>query len=136
VQFKNVGYIPFMVFDGYANHGNLACRWLVEKLIDRLLPEPLIRLKAPAMTEASVLRQGRRMVVHVLHYSPQRRTPTLDIVEDVVPLMDVEISLKMERKPVRVYLAPERKALEFNYSAGRARVVVSRVDGHAMVVFE
>jgi Hypothetical glycosyl hydrolase 6/Beta-galactosidase trimerisation domain len=136
VQFKNVGYIPFMVFDGYANHGNLACRWLVEKLIDRLLPEPVIRVKAPAMTEASVLRQGKRTIVHVLHYSPQRRTPTLDIVEDIVPLMDVEISLKMGRRPGRVYLAPEQKALEFDYSAGRARVVVPRIDGHAMVVFE
>jgi hypothetical protein len=136
VQFRNVGYIPFMVFDGYANHGNLACRWLVEKLLDRLLPEPLIRVKGPAMLEASVLRQGRRMIVHLLHYCPQRRTPTLDIVEDIVPLMDVEISLKTARKPGRVYLAPEQKALEFDYAPGRTRVVVPRMDGHAMVVFE
>jgi hypothetical protein len=125
-----------MVFDGYANHGNLACRWLVEKLLDRLLPEPLIRVKGPAMLEASVLRQGRRMIVHLLHYCPQRRTPTLDIVEDIVPLMDVEISLKTARKPGRVYLAPEQKALEFDYAPGRTRVVVPRMDGHAMVVFE
>jgi len=136
VQRKNVGYIPFMVFDGYANHGNLACRWLVEKLLDRLLPEPLIRCKAPAMAEASVLRQGRRTIVHVLHYCPQRRTPTLDIVEDIVPLLDVEISLMAKRKPVRVYLAPERKPLEFSHVGGRTRVVVPRIDGHAMVVFE
>ena len=96
VQKGNVGYIPFMVFDGYANHGNLACRWLVEKLLDRLLPEPLIRLKAPAMAEATVTRQGRRTIVHILHYCPQRRTPGLDIVEDVVPVFDVELSLKTE----------------------------------------
>ncbi len=83
VQFRNVGYIPFMVFDGYANHGNLACRWLVEKLLDRLMPEPLIRVKAPAMTEASVMWQGRRIIVHLLYYSPQRRTPKLDIVEEL-----------------------------------------------------
>jgi Beta-galactosidase trimerisation domain len=136
VQRKNVGYIPFMVFDGYANHGNLACRWLVEKLLDRLLPEPLIRVKAPAMAEASVTRQGRRMIVHLLLYCPQRRTPTLDIVEDVVPLLDVEVSLKTPRKPARVYLAPQRKPLEFVHAGGRTRVVVPRIDGHAMVVFE
>jgi Hypothetical glycosyl hydrolase 6 len=136
VQRKNVGYIPFMVFDGYANHGNLSCRWLVEKLLDRLLPEPLIRVKAPVMAEASVTRQGRRMIVHLLHYCPQRRTPTLDIVEDVVPLLNVEVSLKTPRKPVRVYLAPQRKPLEFVHAGGRTRVVVPRIDGHAMVVFE
>jgi hypothetical protein len=136
VQFKNVGYIPFSVFDGYANHGNLACRWLVEKLLDRLLPQPLIRVKAPAMTEVSVMQQGRRLIVHVLHYSPQRRTPTLDIIEDVIPLLDVEFSLKTPHKPRSAYLAPERKPLPFDHASGRTRLVVPRVDGHAMVVFE
>lgn len=136
VQYKNVGYIPLPVFDGYANHGNLTCRWLVEKLLDRLLPEPLIRVKAPAMAEVSVTRQGRRTVVHLLHYCPQRRTPTLDIVEDVVPLLNVEISLKILGNARRVYLAPEGKALDFAHAGGRTRVIVPRIDGHAMVVLE
>jgi hypothetical protein len=136
VQFKNVGYIPFPVFDGFANHGNLACRWLVEKLLNRLLPEPLIRVTAPTMAEAGVTRQGRRTIVHLLHYCPQRRTPTLDIVEDIVPIFDVEISLKIRRKPGRVYVAPEREPLTFTHAAGRTRVVVPEINGHAMVVFE
>jgi hypothetical protein len=136
IQNKNVGYIPFPVFDGYANHGNLACRWLVEKLLDRLLPEPLIRVKGPAMAEATVTRQGPRLIVHLLHYCPQRRTPTLDIVEDIVPLFDVEISLKTSRKPMRVYLAPDKAPLKFAAADGRTTVTVPRIDGHAMVVFD
>ena len=76
------------------------------EIADRLLPEPLIRVKAPAMAEATVMRQGKRTIVHMLHYCPQRRTPTLDIVEDVVPFFDVEISLKTDREPGRVYTGP------------------------------
>jgi hypothetical protein len=136
VQSGNVGYIPFMVFDGYANHGNLPCRWLVEKLLNRLLPEPIIRLKAPAMAEATVTRQGKRTIVHILHYSPQRRTPTLDIVEDIIPLFDVELGLKTPRKPTRVYTAPDKLPLAFTHSAGRTHTIIPRIDGHAMIVFE
>lgn len=136
VQYKNVGYIPFMIFDGYANHGNLACRWLVEKLLDRLLPEPLIRTSAPAMAEITITRQRNRTIVHILHYCPQRRTPTLDIVEDVVPLFDIELSLKSARKPARVYTAPDKSPLAFTHSTGRTHIVFPRVNGHAMIVFE
>ncbi len=131
-----VGYIPLPVFDSYANNGNLACRWLVDAILSRILPEPLIRLDAPAMTEAAVTRQGGRTVVHVLHYSPQRRTPSLDIVEDIVPLFNIKLSLKTPRKPARVYLAPDESPLEFQCANGRTETVIRRIDGHAMVIFE
>lgn len=136
VQNGRAGYIPFPVFDGYANHGNLACRWLVKALLDRLLPEPIIQTNAPAMAEISVTRQGPRTIVHLLHYSPQRRTPALDIVEDIIPLFDVELSLKTDRKPARVYTAPDKTPLNFEYARSRARVLIPRIDGHAMIIFE
>ncbi len=131
-----VGYIPLPVFDSYANNGNLACRWLVDTILSRILPEPLIRLDAPAMTEATITRQGARSIVHVLHYSPQRRTPSLDIVEDIVPLFNIKLSLKTPRKPARVYLAPDESPLDFEYANGRTETVIPRIDGHAMVIFE
>jgi Hypothetical glycosyl hydrolase 6/Beta-galactosidase trimerisation domain len=131
-----VGYIPLPVFDSYANHGSLACRWLVDAILSQILPDPLIRLDAPAMTEATITRQGGRTIVHILHYSPQRRTPSLDIVEDIVPLFDIKLSLKTPRKPTRVYLAPDKSPLEFQYANGRTETVIPRIEGHAMVIFE
>jgi hypothetical protein len=129
-------FIAFPVFSSYAASGSLACRWLVEAALAQILPDPLVRLKAAAMTEAAVTRQAGRTIVHVLHYSPQRRTPTLDIVEDIVPLFNIELSLKISRKPARVYTAPEKSPLDFQYSGGRANVTIPRIDGHAMIIFE
>jgi hypothetical protein len=76
-----------------------------------------------------------RTIVHLLQYCPERRTKTLDLVEDV-PLYDVPLSLKLEKAPGRVYVAPAPTDLICEYAAGRARVVVPEVRGHAMVVFE
>ena len=64
------------------------------------------------------------------------QTEKLDIVEDIVPLHDVPMSLKLASAPKSVYLAPERSPLKFEYANGRASVTVPRVNGHAMVVFE
>ena len=82
------------------------------------------------------MRQGRRTIVHLLQYCPERRGENLDLVEDIVPLYDVPMSVRLGRKPKQVYVAPQETPLEFTYVAGRVQVIVPEVAGHAMVVFE
>jgi hypothetical protein len=133
---RRTAYIPYPVFSSFANHGNLACRWLVAQALDHLLPEPLLRVEAPSSTEATVTAQRGRRIVHLLQYCPERRTRTLDIVEDIVPLHDVRISLKLAARPKKVYLAPQRQSLDFTYEHGRADLIIPEIRGHAMVAFE
>ena len=77
-----------------------------------------------------------RTIVHLLQYCPERRTKELDIVEDIVPLHDVAVSIKLAKKPKRAYLAPDLRELVVDWSNGRAEFVVPRVSGHAMIVLE
>ena len=133
---RNVGYISYPIFGAYATHGNYPYRLLVKSLLDQLLPEPLLRLEAPTGTEATVMRQGRRTIVHLLSYCPERRTRNIDIIEDIVPLYHVPISLKCAHRPKFVYLAPSREGLLFEVRGDRVDVVVPEVRGHAMIVFE
>ena len=60
----------------------------------------------------------------------------LDLIEDVIPLFDLPLSLKMERPPKRVYLAPQETPTEFEHLAGRVNLRVPEVRGHTMIVFE
>jgi hypothetical protein len=131
-----VGYISYPVFTAYALHGNAPYRLLVRNLLERLLPEPLLRVAGPTTMESSVTRQGKRTIVHLLQYAPERRTEKLDLIEDVVPIYQVPLSLKLPRSPRRVYTAPDQAPVEFEYLAGRANLRVPEVNGHAMVVFE
>ena len=131
-----IAYIAYPVFGAFHQHGNLPFKLLVRNIIDQLLPEPLLRIGAPSSTEATMMWQKNRTIVHVLQYTPQRRTPKLDIVEEIVPLFDVPLSVKLPKVPKRVYLAPEIIELPFEHLRGRINLRVPRVDGHAMVVFE
>lgn len=133
-----VAYISFPIFAAYAAHGNYPYRLLVRNLVEKLLPEPLLRVKAPTSTEATVMHQEstNRTVVHLLQYCPERRANGLDLLEDIVPLHDVPVSLKLAKKPGKVYLAPEGQELHFTYANGRADVKIPVVAGHSMIVFE
>ncbi len=136
LQNGRCGYIPFPIFSAYAQHGNVPYRLLVGNLLERLLPEPLLRVTAPTSTETTVTRQKNRTIVHLLQYCPERRANGLDLVEDIVPIHQIPISLRLDKPPRRVYLAPGREPLSFSYQNGRADLTVPEVRGHAMVVFE
>jgi hypothetical protein len=99
--------------------------------------EQLLQVLGPSSLEATVMRQpSGRTVVHLLNYCPERRTPTLDIVEDIVPLYEVPLSLKLSKKPKQVYLAPQETPVDFEYINGRVTLRVPKVEGHQMIALE
>jgi hypothetical protein len=132
-------YINFPIFGSFARHGSPIYRELVRMLLQRLLPEPLVRVEGPTGLEVTLTRQEQptpRVIVHLLSYSPERRAEKIDLIEDVLPLYRVPLSLKLNRRPASVYLAPHREKIEFGFESGRANLIVPEVRGHAMVVFE
>jgi hypothetical protein len=133
---KNVAYISYPIFRLYAEYGNESHRILVKKLVDLLLPEPLLRVEGPTGLETSVSQQGARTIVHLLFYTPERRAPGMDLVEDIIPLHQVPLSIKLAQPPQKVYTAPEMAPLPLQYKDSYAHIVVPEVRGHAMVIFE
>ena len=138
---KNVAYLAFPAFHSFGEHGNLSYRLLVKAALDRLLPEPLIKVSGPSYIEATVQRQPTtgsqtRTIIHLLGYFAQRRTAGLDIAEDIVLLYDVQVSLKLPVAPREVYLAPSRLPLTFTYNAGRVVLKLPVLRGHEMIVVE
>jgi len=135
-QKGNLIYISFPVFSGYANNAYEVQKLLVRNCIQRLLPNPLVKTDLPSTAELTVTEQNGRRILHVLHYPAARRAPDLDIVEEVIPLSNVNIALRTDQKPKQVYLAPQRHTLKLDYNDGYASIVVPSVQGHQMAVFE
>jgi hypothetical protein len=135
-QRGRIVYFAVPVFRAYARNGYAVYRQLVGNAIRRFIADPLIEGQLPSPAQATVTAQRGRRIVHLLHYIPERRSPDLDIVEDVIPLHDVPVAARVARRPARVYLAPQKQDLRFEYAGGYARVTVPVVNGHQMVVFE
>ena len=133
-------YCAFPLFRAYKLHGNQIYKQVIARLIAGLLPDPLLRVTGPSTLEATLLEQrptgARRWVAHLLHYIPQRRTPALDIVEDVIPLHDLPLSVKTPSRPRRVYMAPQLVDLPFEWDGRYASCVLPRLDGHQLVCYE
>ena len=64
----------------------------------------------------------------------RERRGELDIVEDAMPLVDLPISIRTDRPPKSVELAPHGERLDHEYRDGYATVHVTLRDGHGMLV--
>lgn len=135
VASQNAVYMAFPAFRQYAEMGQAYLREIVLHGLRLLLPDPVLETGLPVQGIQALAVQGRRHIVHLLYASPVKRGAR-EVIEDLVPLHDVEVSLRLDRRPGRVFLAPEARALDFRYQDGRLGFRVPRVTGHQMVVAE
>lgn len=131
-------YFAHPIFGMISRHGSPFHRQIVMNALRRLLPDPMLEAKAPSTAQITLTRQAAagRDIVHILHYIPEKRYEKAETVEEVIPLYNVELSLRREQAPRRVYLAPSGTPLSVDHAAGITRLVVPEVVGHQMVVVE
>jgi len=135
----NVVYCHSPLFGAYRQHAVPAYRHLVAALLDGLVPEPVLMAPGlPTSAEATLLRQpavGGRTILHLLNVLPQRRGAAIDIVEEVIPLRDVRVGVRLDAPAGEVTLAPGGERLETETTDGVTWVTVPEVGAHAVVVF-
>ncbi|MBW7460111.1 beta-galactosidase, partial [Paenibacillus sepulcri] len=77
-----------------------------------------------------------RYVNHLLYASPVKRGDGVEVIEDIIPLHDVEVALNLPEAAKRVYLAPQGTELPFRQNETTIAYTVPRLECHQMVVIE
>jgi hypothetical protein len=98
----------------------------------------VIAPRLPTTAEIALLRQpgqAGRTVLHLIHYAPQRRGVSIDIVEDVLPLSNVRIGVRLCQATTGVSLAPSGEKVPHEVCDGVTWVTVPSVIGHQVVVY-
>ncbi|RKN79208.1 alpha-amylase family protein [Paenibacillus ginsengarvi] len=132
-------YIAWDIFEDYADKGSLFLRETVSYALGRLLGEQrTLRTTLPAQGVTTLQAQPdeNRWVHHLLYASPVRRGQSTEIIEDIVPLFDVQASVKADRPVGRVYLAPQMAELPFESKDGTVTYTVPKLECHQMVVLQ
>ena len=124
----------------FSEYNAVAPRWekqLFLNALDLLLPDPLVRHDGPTTLQVTVNEQPdeNRWIVHLLHYIPERRSQEIETIEDVIPLYNVKISIKLP-KVKDVMSVPEQESLPYEQKNGRVEFMVPQLVGHQMIALE
>src|SRR5690606_37155124 len=122
------------LFSEYAQSAKRVHKQVIGNCINRLLPQPRVGVNnLPSTAIVTVRQQGADLIVHLLHYVHQRRGKILDVIEDVLPLYNVQLSIRAEQIPSLVELVPEHESLTFTQDGGYVRFTVPVVNGYQIV---
>ncbi len=137
----NAGYICWEIFSEYAAHGSVHLKYAVIDMIEKLLGDTKTAATSlPSQGIFSVMSQptesGERLVNHIAYAIPKLRGKNTEIIEDIPVVLDTKVSVKAEKKPARVYLAPDRIELDFTYENGKVAYTVPKFECSTLVIIE
>ncbi|WP_369018139.1 alpha-L-fucosidase [Thermatribacter velox] len=136
VQIGGVIYITHPIFAMYRKWAYPVYRKVVGGCIDRLLPFSLVRVSNfPVSGEITVLRKESSLLLHLLYF-PITSKGELQVVEDLIPLQDVRISLRVDFNVERVRCIPEDQILPFQQDGKYISFTVPKIEGHQMIIVE
>ncbi|OPZ83898.1 MAG: Beta-galactosidase trimerization domain protein [bacterium ADurb.Bin429] len=138
VRTANTVYLAFEAFTQYAKMGQNPLREIILHGIRTLLDEPTLVTNLPAQGVQTVMWQAEkdRSIVHLVYGVPVKRGQGIEVVEDLTPVHDIIIALRVQQAPKRVYLAPQNTDLPYTVEDGMLKATVPTVQCHQMVVIE
>lgn len=133
VKKGNIAYIGWNIFSGYAQFGDFHIKELIDRAITMLMSgDFLIEAGLPDRGIVSLHRLGDKKIVHLLFAHTTKRGRDTEIIEDIVPLYNVNVTVKCD-KPEKVILVPQKEEIPFKWEDGKVSFTVPKVELHQMV---
>lgn len=121
----------------YNNHGTQLHRdWFIA-VLKRLYRAPVLEIDTPSAARVNLMYQeaNSRYVLHVTYASPIQRGE-VRVIEDMVPLFNVPVRLRLDKPVKRVYLAPQGTEVSFSQENGKVSLQILKVLCHQILALE
>jgi hypothetical protein len=131
-----LGYLEDPIFEEYATVGSYVLKEIIHFALNRLLPEKTLETNLLAQGIVTLQEQilHNRRIVHLLYASRVRRGKKIEVIEDIPTFYDVSVTIRSNKKPIDVYLAPQLSALPFDYRDNQIHFTVAELSCHQMIV--
>ena len=145
----NVMYLAHPVFSLYRGYGTVAYKEYVLNCIDLLLGEKILKTNMPSTARVSLMEQPEenRYVLHLLYANKVNRGgemnfsggniqaggSTIEVIEELMPLNDVQVELCLDRKVKSITLEPQGKDVDYEFCDGCIKVKLESFTSHSML---
>ncbi|MCY2950861.1 MAG: hypothetical protein NTU53_02660 [Planctomycetota bacterium] len=128
--------LPHPIGQIYHDHGARLHRIFFLNALARLYRRPILRTQLPSAARVSLLHQPQhsRYVLHLL-YGPPLQRGRCSVIEDLPPLHNIPIQLRVPQKLRSIQLPLTAKPLPMMRSRDTVTTTVPELRGHQIVVF-
>lgn len=130
-------YISWEVFQDYATKGSLILKRMVQYAINYLLKDKMtLKTSLPAQGINTLTKQKGRYIAHLLYGAPVKRGINTEVIEDILPVFNIQVCLTVKEQIKKVYLAPQNADLEYTQEKDSVHIILPELNLHQMIVFD
>lgn len=131
-------YICGDIFSSYTFRNNWNIKDMFGNLVDLVLPEKIISIDAPDIVEVVLKKQENRTLVHLINHNGERSfNNTIAYTENIIPVYDIGVRVKVGSRPSSVKLMPENQPLKWEMQdISILSVTVPKLDIYSIIVIE
>ncbi|MFW6367362.1 MAG: alpha-amylase family protein [bacterium] len=151
VRKGGVIYLAHPVFSIYAGYGAVAYKEYLRRVLRLLLDDaPSVETNLPSTSRIALRNQPAqdRHILHLLHADKINRGGpvklsggnlsasgrSIEVIDELRPVHDTEIAVRLPEKITRVTLEPEGRELSFSANDGHIKIHLDQFTCHAMLV--
>jgi hypothetical protein len=120
----------------YEKHQSAKLRQFIASLTGPLLTNPAVDVSGSHLVHVVLNRQRERLAVNLINTGGRHTDPQVFTYDEVPPLSNLTVRLRLDKKPKRITQQPENRALPIRYDKGVATVTVPELALHSVLVVE
>lgn len=129
----SVAAVGFDVGTQYVSGTQYIQRDLMKNIADSLYV-PMVKIESVCgRLELVVQRKDGKLMIQLVNAGGNHADLNCATDDYIPPVVDIELSIELTRKPAKLILQPEGRELPFTYENGRACVSVPRVELHSIL---
>lgn len=130
-------FVPASLFRDFDYNHYPLTRRLVGELVERLLPDPDIRVDAPTCIDVTLRQRGDTAFIHLVNrISGIPNQPNNGAIDEIPAIGPVRLRMKLAKQPGSVHCALENGDVEWKWQDGILTATLSSVHIHSAIVIE
>lgn len=120
----------------YTKNKNALIPELLKTIIRNQTPDLLTTIKGSSKVHQVLARKNNRLIVHLINTDGQHDNPTVAAYDEVTPLHNIELNIKLKNKPKVVIGQPGNQQLPFVFKDGNLNIKIPLLEIHQIVEIE
>jgi hypothetical protein len=133
------GTIAGVLFDMGAfalKGGNSVCRRFLASLVDRLFPDPLVRVSGSCYVDVTLARKDGKLCANLLNTAGPHSDPEVFVFDEVPRVGPLQVRVRVPARPRSVALEPGGRKVAWKWESGAVTLTLDRLDIHDILVIE
>lgn len=113
-----------------------AVRKFLGNIMEELFPEPMVELNAPPCVDVSLRKKDGKLLIHLGNTAGMQTASKYAIVDFTPSIGPIEVTVNLDEEPEKVSLVPDDCDAGIQWSGGKIKVIIPKLETHSIVVIE